>query len=271
MPIRGHSGVQGGAEMGAYATVFPGGVPVTAENAARLSEQWGFAVPSTRGMTTPEMIDAAHAGELDVLFSSGGNFLEALPDPDYVDEALAQVPLRVHQDIVLSSQMLVDPAETVVISAGGDPLRDSGRHHPDLDRAPDHVQPGDRRAADRRGAPGVGGLLRPGPPGAAGAGGSPLARAPRNCARRSLGSCRSTRALKRCARPAIRCSTVASISATAGTLARRTARPFHARCRFPMPPSRTGCSRSPPGAVSSSTRWSRRRRTRSPAPSARQS
>ena len=26
MPIRGHSGVQGGAEMGAYATAFPGGV-----------------------------------------------------------------------------------------------------------------------------------------------------------------------------------------------------------------------------------------------------
>ncbi|MGH2356772.1 MAG: molybdopterin-dependent oxidoreductase, partial [Candidatus Limnocylindria bacterium] len=28
MPIRGHSGVQGGAEMGCYATVFPGGVPI---------------------------------------------------------------------------------------------------------------------------------------------------------------------------------------------------------------------------------------------------
>ena len=47
--------------------------------------------------------------------SSGGNFLESLPDPDYVDKALATVPLRVHQDIVLSSQMLVDPADTVVI------------------------------------------------------------------------------------------------------------------------------------------------------------
>src|SRR5438094_3949560 len=29
MPIRGHSGVQGGAEMGAYATAFPGGLPVS--------------------------------------------------------------------------------------------------------------------------------------------------------------------------------------------------------------------------------------------------
>ncbi len=115
MPIRGHSGVQGGAEMGAYTTALPGALPVTAENAARLSEQWGFEVPATPGLTTPEMIDAAHRGELDMLFSAGGNFLEALPDPAYVDEALARLPLRVHQDIVVSSQMLVDPAETVVL------------------------------------------------------------------------------------------------------------------------------------------------------------
>ncbi len=115
MPIRGHSGVQGGAEMGAYATVLPGGLPITAENAARLAEQWGFPVPATTGLTTPVMIDAAHRGELDVLFSAGGNFLEALPDPVYVDEALGRVPLRVHQDIVVSSQMLVDPVDTVVL------------------------------------------------------------------------------------------------------------------------------------------------------------
>src|SRR5918995_5856835 len=45
MPIRGHSGVQGGAEMGAYATALPGGVPVDAEHAAALGERWGFPVP----------------------------------------------------------------------------------------------------------------------------------------------------------------------------------------------------------------------------------
>ncbi len=33
MPIRGHSGVQGGAEMGAYATALPGGLPVDEEHA----------------------------------------------------------------------------------------------------------------------------------------------------------------------------------------------------------------------------------------------
>lgn len=115
MPIRGHSGVQGGAEMGCYATVFPGGKPITPENAAKLSEQWGFEVPTSQGLTATEMIDAAHDGQLDVLFSVGGNFLEVLPEPDYVEEALKRVPLRVHMDIVLSSQMLVEPADTVVL------------------------------------------------------------------------------------------------------------------------------------------------------------
>lgn len=115
MPIRGHSGVQGGAEMGAYATALPGGLPVTAGNAARFAALWGFDVPASPGMNAPEMIDAGYRGELKTLFSVGGNFLEVLPDPHYVEEALARVPLRVHYDIVLSSQMLVDPADTVLI------------------------------------------------------------------------------------------------------------------------------------------------------------
>ncbi|MGB2694650.1 MAG: FdhF/YdeP family oxidoreductase [Dehalococcoidia bacterium] len=111
MPIRGHSGVQGGAEMGAYATALPGGVPVDSKSAAALSQQYGFDVPSEPGMSAQQMLEAALQGELDVLYSSGGNFLDVLPDPKASERALARVPLRVHQDIVLSSQMLVDPDE----------------------------------------------------------------------------------------------------------------------------------------------------------------
>ncbi|NMF66581.1 FdhF/YdeP family oxidoreductase [Brasilonema octagenarum] len=115
MPIRGHSGVQGGAEMGCYATVFPGGKPIIPENAAQLSKLWGFDVPVTKGLIAPEMIHAASERQLDVLFSVGGNFLEVLPEPDYVEDALKRVPMRVHMDIVLSSQMLVEPTDTVVL------------------------------------------------------------------------------------------------------------------------------------------------------------
>src|SRR5213082_123457 len=58
MPIRGHSSVQGGAEMGAYATAFPGGKPVNAETAAALSTNYGFPVPDWPGLTAPAMVEA---------------------------------------------------------------------------------------------------------------------------------------------------------------------------------------------------------------------
>ena len=115
MPIRGHSGVQGGAEMGAYATAVPGGVTVDAVSAAALAAQWGFPVPDAPGRTAPEMVEAAGAGELDVLWTSGGSFLEVLPDPAAVRAALARVPLRVHQDVVLTSQMLVEGDDVILL------------------------------------------------------------------------------------------------------------------------------------------------------------
>ncbi len=115
MPIRGHSGVQGGAEMGAYATSLPGGVAVDAENAAALSGQWGFRVPDAPGLSAPEMVEAAGRGDLDVLWMSGGNFLDVLPDPPAVEAALARVPLRVHQDVVLTSQMLVEGDDVLLL------------------------------------------------------------------------------------------------------------------------------------------------------------
>ncbi|HEU4481057.1 MAG TPA: molybdopterin dinucleotide binding domain-containing protein, partial [Actinomycetota bacterium] len=115
MPIRGHSGVQGGAEMGAYTTALPGGAPIDDASVARFEELWGFPLPTSPGLTTTDMIDAAGEGALDVLFSAGGNFLEVLPEPQRVEAALERVPLRVHMDIVLSGQMLVDPADTVLV------------------------------------------------------------------------------------------------------------------------------------------------------------
>ncbi len=115
MPIRGHSGVQGGAEMGAYATAFPGGVAIDEHSAAALGAQWGFDVPARPGLTAADIVDGARRGDIDVLWSSGGNFLDVLPAPEVTRDALARTPLRIHQDIVLSHQMLVDPGDTVVL------------------------------------------------------------------------------------------------------------------------------------------------------------
>ncbi len=115
MPIRGHSGVQGGAEMGAYSTALPGGLPINEDNVAKLSEAYGFKVPDQRGLTAPEMVEAASRGDLDLLYCVGGNFLRTLPDPKYVEEALRKVPLRVHQDIMLSDQLFIEPNEEVIL------------------------------------------------------------------------------------------------------------------------------------------------------------
>lgn len=115
MPIRGHSGVQGGAEVGCVPTVFPGGRPVNAGTAAEMASLWGFWVPSGRGLSSVEQIEAAHSGRLDLLWSAGGNFLETLPEPEFVREALERVPFRIHQDIVATSQMLVRPRDWALV------------------------------------------------------------------------------------------------------------------------------------------------------------
>ncbi len=115
MPIRGHSGVQGGAEMGAYATAFPGGKPISPDTASELSAHYGFDVPDGPGLTATEMVEAAARGELDLLYCVGGNFLRTLPDPGYVERAMENVPLRVHQDIILTDQMCIDPGQAVLL------------------------------------------------------------------------------------------------------------------------------------------------------------
>jgi molybdopterin-dependent oxidoreductase alpha subunit len=108
MPIRGHSGVQGGAEVGC--------APGLEEQPRRVFEQaWGFAVPPDKGLTAAEMVDAAYGGLLDVFWTVGGNFLETLPDPPAVARALERVGTRIHMDVVATTMMLLPPRETVVV------------------------------------------------------------------------------------------------------------------------------------------------------------
>ena len=118
MPIRGHSSVQGGAEMGAYSTVFPGGKAINAENAAALAQLYGFPIPDGWGLTATEMVEATAKGEIDLLYCVGGNFLRTLPEPEQVRQALANAPMRVHQDIILTDQMLIESKqETILLPA----------------------------------------------------------------------------------------------------------------------------------------------------------
>ncbi len=108
VPIRGHSGVQGGAEVGCVPSI-------DAAAASRYAETWGFPWPAAKGWTTAEMIDHAADGDVDAFWIVGGNFLETLPDADRCRRALTRPKLRVHQDIVLSSSMLVESDGDVVL------------------------------------------------------------------------------------------------------------------------------------------------------------
>ncbi len=117
MPIRGHSGVQGGAEMGAQPDAYVMGTEVSQSNARLFAgpERWGFEPPAWKGMGAAEMVLAAARGEIDALWQSGGNFLDTLPDPEYALASLTRMKLRVHQDIVASPGMLADSGGTVVL------------------------------------------------------------------------------------------------------------------------------------------------------------
>ena len=120
MPIRGHSGVQGGSEVGC--------VPWLEENQRKSFEDvWRFKLPTFRGLSASEMVAAAYRGAIDLFWMVGGNFLETLPDPAATAQALENIRTRIHQDVVLSSMMLLRPKDTVIIlpattryeSAGG--------------------------------------------------------------------------------------------------------------------------------------------------------
>jgi molybdopterin-dependent oxidoreductase alpha subunit len=117
MPIRGHSGVQGGAEMGAMPGAYVMGVPVSDQNAERLGqpELWGFTPPTWKGLTAAYMVLAAERGEIDALWQTGGNFVDTLPEPARVVQAMRNIKLRIHQDICASSNMLIEPADTVLL------------------------------------------------------------------------------------------------------------------------------------------------------------
>lgn len=115
MPIRGHSGVQGGAEMGAVPNALPGGIAIDDERRSELEALWGFPIPEWKGDYVMDMVHRAHDHNLEILYCIGSNLMDVLPDRDYVTRALRRIPLRIHHDIVLNKQMFVEPMDTVLV------------------------------------------------------------------------------------------------------------------------------------------------------------
>ena len=117
MPIRGHSGVQGAGEMGADPFSLPGG-DFTPQDIERIERVWGFEIPKWQGDIVGVSLENAllpddHERKLKVFYTSGGNFLETMPDPEFIRRCLENVDVRVHQDIVLNTSTLADAREEV--------------------------------------------------------------------------------------------------------------------------------------------------------------
>ena len=108
VPIRGHSGVQGGSEVGCAPESETGILD-------HWAEVWGFEPPRGPGLAATGQIEAAADGDIDAFWIMGGNFLETTPDRELVERALHRPELRVHQDVVLNSAMLVEPSDTVLL------------------------------------------------------------------------------------------------------------------------------------------------------------
>ena len=160
MPIRGHSGVQGGAEMGAYATVFPGGVPITPESAAALEAQYGFPLRTSRGSLGGGDGGGGRCGGARRALVVGRQLPRDAARPGGgrggAGSRAAARP-RGHRDQLPDARRRRGGAA----AARPDTLRATGRLHRDDHRATGLLQPGDPRPGHRRGEGGVADLPRP--------------------------------------------------------------------------------------------------------------
>ena len=88
-PVRGHSNVQGDRTMGIYEKMPDPFLD-------RLGATFGFEPPRRHGLDTIDTIKAMRAGNIDVFFAMGGNFLSAAPDTLATAEGLRNCRLTVH-------------------------------------------------------------------------------------------------------------------------------------------------------------------------------
>ncbi|OZM56611.1 formate dehydrogenase [Lottiidibacillus patelloidae] len=119
MPFRGHSSVQGAGEMGADPFVLPGG-GWEEENVKRIEDLWGFELPNWQGDIVGVALENTVLPEdnerkLKLYYMSGGNFLETMPNPEFIEKALSELDIRVHQDIIFNTSTLVDAKEAVIV------------------------------------------------------------------------------------------------------------------------------------------------------------
>jgi formate dehydrogenase major subunit len=99
-PLRGQNNVQGSCDMGALPYVYPGYRDVADEEVrAELGRAWGAELPAERGLTEPEMYEAARSGRFKGLYCIGYDPLHTQADITMVRAAFARMEMVVVQEI----------------------------------------------------------------------------------------------------------------------------------------------------------------------------
>jgi formate dehydrogenase major subunit len=102
-PIRGQNNVQGASDVGALPNVFSDYRPVTDSRArAEHLAVWGVEPPSDKGLTIPDMFDAAHDGRLRAMWITAEDVAQSDPNTEHVVGALEKLELLVVQEIFMS-------------------------------------------------------------------------------------------------------------------------------------------------------------------------
>jgi formate dehydrogenase major subunit len=116
-PLRGQNNVQGACDMGALPSDYPGYRKVAdQETTDWFNEYWGTNLPSTPGLTLVEMMNAAHAGDLKVLYIHGEDPVLSDADITHTKESLANLDMLVVQELFMTDTAQV--ADVVLPAAG---------------------------------------------------------------------------------------------------------------------------------------------------------
>jgi len=102
-PLRGQNNVQGSAHMGCDPNYFTGYTPISNEQArVKFEAAYGVTLPRERGLDAVQIVEAAEAGKLDVLWAIGYDIMQSHADIVRTQKVLENVPLVVVQDLFMN-------------------------------------------------------------------------------------------------------------------------------------------------------------------------
>lgn len=116
-PLRGQNNVQGACDMGALPSDYVGYRKVEdQETTDWFNDYYGTNLPAKKGLTLVEMMNAAHAGDLKVLYIHGEDPVLSDADIKHTKEALANLDMLIVQELFMTDT--AELADVVLPAAG---------------------------------------------------------------------------------------------------------------------------------------------------------